>query len=203
MNSKHGKEVARLSSKSKTSGNKKLDEYRNMSNEEINQLSSKLFSQKSSEIFNEGLNGDSEYQKLVRELGLNDKPTVLSEKEFNAKLGDNTTIYRGVKGTTKWDGQDYVVDRSGKDIIDNMKYSDKTYIGSGIYGDGIYFTDSFSASRKYAGLDNTQIATAFIDKSKASVIDQAKLKTMRTEFYKNNPDVKQNGVFSELSSFAL
>ena len=209
MNSKHGKDVARLSSKTYTkkkeasSGNKQLDNYRNMNAEEVNQLSSKLFSQKSSEIFDEGLNGNSDYQKVVRELGLNDKPKVLSEKEFNNQIKDNTPIYRGVKGTTKWDGKDYVVDRSGEDIVSNIKYGDKTYIGTGIYGDGIYFTDSHSAANKYAGLNSKAIATAFIDKSKSKIIDQAKLKDMRTEYFKANPTVKQNGIFSDLSSFAL
>lgn len=186
-----------------------------MSYEDLNKLESKLFSQQSSKLYEEGLNGSSNYQKLVRELNMNDKPTVLNKEEFNKQLKDNTPIYRGVKDIEGFnpDTGKYETTLTEKQIKDNLNYSDKTYIGNGNFGDGIYFTNDKGTAVKYANNKANNVTTAFIDKSKLKAVEYNKLEKMKEQFVDNynkgKPFYEQitmghvQSTFRDDSSFAL
>lgn len=90
----------------------------------------------------EHLNSDSLLQKVVHIENLNDKPTILNEKEFNSYVKESKTIicYRGIRPNG---------DLSAEEIRDITKYADYTYIGNGIHGDGIYFTTLESEAEGY------------------------------------------------------
>ena len=81
---------------------------------------------------------DNPQQKLVQQLGLNGKATVLSESDFNkyVKTTGATTLYRG------W---------SGQNAIDRFNKSPNSHIGNGINGDGYYFATDRATARSYGG----------------------------------------------------
>lgn len=80
---------------------------------------------------------DNSFQKLVLRLGLDAKPTVVSEADFNAYVQQTgaEVKYRGV---------------SGESAVDRFKNADHNHPGSGRYGDGHYFTNSLSVAESYA-----------------------------------------------------
>lgn len=80
---------------------------------------------------------DNSFQKLVLQLGLNAKPTVVSEADFNAYVQQTgaEVKYRGV---------------SGQDAVDRFRDADHNHTGSGRYGDGHYFSNSRSVAENYA-----------------------------------------------------
>lgn len=76
------------------------------------------------------------FQKLVHRLGINKKPMVVSESEFNkiqAQTGAEV-FYRG------W---------SGKASADTFLNSDNYHVGNGRYGDGTYFANNTSTASAY------------------------------------------------------
>lgn len=77
-------------------------------------------------------------QKLVASMGLNDKPTVLSESDFRKYVAQTgaSVLYRG------W---------SGQNAVDRFKNSPNSHIGNGINGDGYYFAPDRSTARNYGG----------------------------------------------------
>ena len=146
---------------------------------------------------------------------MNDKPTVLSEKEFNARLKDNELIYRGVRDVEGFNSNTgkYETTLTARQIKDNLAYSDKTYIGNGNFGDGIYFTNDKQTAIKYANNKQDNISTAFIDKSKLKAVDYKSLEKMKEKFVdnynKDKPFYEQitlghvQSTFRDDSSFAL
>lgn len=185
----------------------KLEEFRNMSTEELDRLYNKIFSMNKQPLRDEGLNAESRFQRLVYELGLNDKPRVLSPEEFDKELGDDrdAMIYRGVRDVETLDSNMKTNVLTAKEIHDQMKYGDKTYIGNGSFGDGLYFTDSQITAKKYGGDDIGNVVTAFLNE-KAKVIDFDTLSQMRNDYYKNQFEPgaeKVSYMFSDISSFAL
>lgn len=80
-------------------------------------------------------------QKMIYDLELNDKPEmVLSKAEFDKMLADNPdmkVLYRGVKGTSKLDANK---------IHDQLSFADDTHVGSGMWGDGLYFSGRLDTS---------------------------------------------------------
>lgn len=81
---------------------------------------------------------DNSYQKLVLNMGLNNKPVVMDDASFTA-LAQQTgaaVVYRG------W---------SSADKADRFEQSKYFHTGGGIYGDGIYFSTDMSVAAGYSG----------------------------------------------------
>lgn len=88
---------------------------------------------------------DCNFQRMVADCDLNDKPTVVDSKTFDQMLKSDPNakvIYRGVT-----DNKD--IDASG--ILNQIKNSDGFHVGGGGYGDGLYYTGSHTEAMKYAG----------------------------------------------------
>lgn len=186
--------------------NSKLSDYRRMSVEELDRLDSKLFEMNKQKLRDEGLNAESGYQKLVYELGLNDKPKVLPAEEFDKLSKGQTLIYRGVRDVETLDSNLNINVLTAKEIHDQMKYGDKMYVGNGSFGDGLYFTDSKGTAKNYGRNNIKNVVTAFIDSSKIKSIQFDKLSQIRQECYSKQfePGSKKvSGLFSDISSFAL
>lgn len=112
-----------------------LEKVQSMSNEEFEAYLSGLSS--SGALANYGYTKDSDFQKMVVDLGINDKPAVLNKAEFDQMLKDNPDaklLYRGV--TVEW-------------VLDQVKYSDEFHIGGGDYGDGLYYAGDAGTAYSY------------------------------------------------------
>lgn len=81
---------------------------------------------------------DNPAQKFVLQMGLNKKSTVLSEADFNRYVNQTgaTVIYRGI---------------SGNNAFDRYFDSPNSHIGTGINGDGYYWTSDKSVAQGYGG----------------------------------------------------
>lgn len=93
------------------------------------------------------LNKNSDYQRLIYNLGMNDKPTVVDDNTFNAMSGN--TIYRTVDAV--YDRQtdiSFTAPQIAKQVqagkITRVSSDSKAY-----YGDGIYFAGSTYGSTGY------------------------------------------------------
>ena len=93
------------------------------------------------------LNKNSDFKKLIYNLGMNDKPTVVDDATLNSMNG--TEIYRTVNS---------VYDRktdlnfTAPQIAKQIQAGKITRVSSGgtaVYGDGIYFADSKFGSASY------------------------------------------------------
>lgn len=127
----------------------------------------------SSDMRANGLNSN-ELNKVTYALGMNEKPTVLDNATWDAKVQtdalDGVHIWRGVYGNGSM---------SSSDISNNMRSNDLTFQGDGIHGDGLYFTTQFSYARSYSDGKTNSITKAFIDKSKAKPVNETKLRSMQ------------------------
>lgn len=98
-------------------------------------------------------------QKMILKMGLNDKPTVLSKKDFDAlaaKTGAEV-LSRG------W---------SSDDSRERFTESAFTHIGTGRYGDGLYFGSATTASSYGSSMSKVMLSP------KARVIDVQTLRSM-------------------------
>lgn len=98
-------------------------------------------------------------QKMVLDMGLNDKPTVLSKSDFDnlAASTKSEVMYRG------W---------SSADSKRRFTESEFTHLGTGRFGDGLYFGSAQTASRY--GSNTSQVMLS----PKARVIDVHTLRSM-------------------------
>lgn len=121
--------------------------YKNIKIDDIDKIK-EIFS---SEIPS-SLNYGSTFQKFVYSTGIgNGKPKVVD------KLPDGLTrLFRGVKDSALL----------GSFINDLIKYDDMSYMGNGIFGDGIYMTTSSGAAKTYG--DNVMSAVISAD---AKIVD--------------------------------
>lgn len=108
---------------------------------------------------------DNSYQKLVLNMGLNNKPTVMDDASFNA-LQQQTgaaVVYRGWKDS---------------DSADRFEQSKYFHTGGGIYGDGIYFSTSQSVAASYsrAGYGKNAITKMMLSPN-AKVVDIAQVRS--------------------------
>lgn len=78
-----------------------------------------------------------DYQNFSLALGLNDKPTVISDAQFNRMVKSNglQVVYRGDTGDAQ---------------IDRFMNATYSHTGVGSYGDGFYFSDKKSTANDYA-----------------------------------------------------
>lgn len=149
-----------------------------------------------------GLNGGSNTQKVVEGLGLDDKPVVVSQDEFDKIVEENGYIplWRGV----------YSVDPNGREVAMNTMFGDRTYVGDGIHGDGIYFSTDYDTANGYSGGGGLNgdakgygiVMAAVINPKKAHIITEQALYDMF------NKDLAKSGLSTfeinmDLSSYAL
>lgn len=110
------------------------------------------------------LNVDSYTQRFIYNSGLNDKPTeVKNYKEYDAY--DAKNIYRGVK--------DIPGVMTADEMIEMTCYGDLTFVGDGIFGDGLYFSDNSVTAQEYATKNGMYMSAKI--KKEAKVVDYDKL----------------------------
>ena len=151
-------------------------------------------------------------QKMIYALGLNDKPEIISQKEFddltvNAPFGSGAPIlYRTVDGKDVAGG----VHITAKQIQDQFSYGDLTYTGNGVHGDGIYFSDNKSGSKIYgSGGGRSRILQGVLNKN-AKIITETKLRAEYDKFVKAHPRTRRalgfarsRSTHDSMSQFAL
>lgn len=105
-------------------------------------------------------------QALVDDVGWNGKPTVMDDASFDAMVKSQKlskeVIHRGVHT---------------KASRDNTVYGDKAYMGAGVYGDGLYFSNRRGTASSYAGgkSNGSNKITAVLDKSRVKSISYTAL----------------------------
>lgn len=170
--------------------NTKTKKFQNMTGGELLTLAKTLASRSNDYYYKQGLNATNATQRLVTELGMNGKPTILSKDEFDRVAAESGALllYRGVTGNGTM---------SAEDIKQHTMRADLTYIGDGIHGDGLYFSTDRRTAQSYAGWGGA-VTTAFIDKSKMRAIDENKLDKMMH----SDPEYSHT-VFRDKSEYAI
>lgn len=165
-------------------------QFMSMDDAALNSLLSNLPSR--STLLSQGLN-TNETQKVVAALGMHEKPTILDNATWDAEAKvnalDNVHLWRGVTGAKGI---------SAQDVTNHLRSSDKTYIGDGIHGDGLYFTTKFSYAKSYSDGTSNSITKAFIDKRKAKVVTEKSLLKMQSQEKKStllNMDLSTYGLY--------
>lgn len=128
----------------------------------------------------------SEAQKTIYSAGVNDKPQVVDKATFDAMSG--TTIYRTVNQS--YDSSSDVGMRADQ-IVSQTLDSSLFRVGTGIHGDGLYFTtDRRHSERTYGSYSGDVRKTAVMQaklNSNARVVDKSRLiSRMRTDGFLNN-----------------
>lgn len=145
-------------------------------------------------------------QKMVYGLGLNDTPQVVPDTQMQQLIADGATpIYRTVNDTTLPGN----VALSANDMHDMLRYGDLTYLGNGIYGDGLYFSNNLSGSKSYGHSSSSQTVRAVLSPG-AKVISDRQLQKEYDNFVKSQPRTRKALGFSRsksttnsMSQFAL
>lgn len=171
-----------------STGSNSLAEFQKMDDNQLSAFMNDLPDYRS--LRNMGLN-DNELQQVVHKLGLHDKPVVLDNATWDAKVKSDA-----LDGVYLWRGVDGRNGMTAEDIHNHLKFADVSYMGGGIHGDGIYFTTKFGYAESYSDFTSNSIMKAYIDKNKANVITEGKLRDMQS---------KESGVKSnlDLSTYAL
>ncbi len=98
----------------------------------------------------EDLNQQSRTQRVVYQMGMKGTPQVLCEEDFDDYVNETgaEVIYRGVRN---------IYGMTGKMMFDQMAYDkEKPYMGLGMYGDGLYFSNEEETAYDYAGVDTDE-----------------------------------------------
>ena len=114
---------------------------------------------------------DSPTSKIIYALGMNNKPTVVSDSALDKIAGSD--IFRTVSDTDN-------PPPFAKDILDQIRTSDYTQLsnsGGSTHGRAIYFADDFWGSQKYAKDYHSLMMRAKV-KPNAKVLPETTLKTM-------------------------
>lgn len=151
-------------------------------------------------------------QKMTYALGMNDKPEIISQQEFddmtvNAPFGSGATVlYRTVDDANLTGG----VRITAKQIQDMLLYGDLTYHGNGIHGDGLYFSSSKSGSQAYGRGGGRSRMVACVLNGKAKPITETALRKQYDAFIKTHPQsrkalgfARSHSTHDSMSQFAL
>ena len=168
-------------------GRSSLKQFQKMNSQQLNNFANDLRGMDYNDLVNQGLNGNNPLQRLVDKLNLHEKPVVLDDDAFDKMVSDNNMlqIYRGVYGNR------YL---SSDDVVKHTMYANKTYVGDGIHGDGLYFSTDPTTAKVYG----SSRMTAVINPNKAKIITESKLDNMM----RNDPNYSPN-VFRDKSQYAL
>ena len=146
-----------------------------------------------------GLVGDTTNvdMDLIASLGIVDSVKRVSEpfKCCNRKFHPDDTVVDGVPFTAS-------------DCCDMLIDGDLTFVGRGIHGDGLYFSNSLSGSKAYG--DHTGQTVGAVLNSKARVISETQLRQDYDAFVKSHPQArkalgfaKSHSTHDSYSQFAL
>ncbi len=126
---------------------------------------------------------DSHLQRMIYGLGMNDKPQIVSDKQLNAMVKQGAVpIYRTVN-----DSDDAVqgISMTSDDICDMMTDGSLSYVGRGVHGDGLYFSDSKRGSKLYGNPgQNPKTLRAVLNPAKARAISESSLQSAYDAFVK-------------------
>lgn len=122
-------------------GNAQLIKYQGQDDDKTARFLAKVWNETDFSDYPDGKWGyrDNSYQKLVLNMGLNNKPTVMDDAAFTALQQQTgaTIVYRG------W---------SSSDSADRFEQSTYFHTGGGIYGDGIYFSTEKNTAISYSAV---------------------------------------------------
>lgn len=152
---------------------------------------------------------DSHLQRMIYGLGMNDKPQIVSDKQLNAMVKQGAVpIYRTVN-----DSDDDVqgISMTSDDICDMMTDGSLSYVGRGVHGDGLYFSDSKRGSKLYGNPgQNPKTLRAVLNPAKARAISESSLQSAYDTFVKSHPRTrralgfaKAHNTSDSMSQFAL
>ena len=152
---------------------------------------------------------DSHLQRMIYGLGMNDKPQIVSDKQLNAMVKQGAVpIYRTVN-----DSDDAVqgISMTSDDICDMMTDGSLSYVGRGVHGDGLYFSDSKRGSKLYGNPgQNPKTLRAVLNPAKARAISESSLQSAYDAFVKSHPRTrralgfaKEHSTSDSMSQFAL
>lgn len=115
----------------------KLARFMSKVNDDLTFRNGKYYDKNGNEVSDQFPFYDGEYQKFSLAMGLNAKPQVMPDKQFDAMVRQNglQVLYRG---------------ESGQAAADRFMTSDLGHTGTGSYGDGYYFSTSKSTAIDYA-----------------------------------------------------
>lgn len=146
-------------------------------------------------------------QRMIYALGLNDAPEIVDSatfKQLTSGPGALTPIYRTVNDTTVSG-----VPFTAQDICDMLTDGDVTYVGNGIHGDGLYFSNDLAGSKAYGGRSGSKTLAAVLNQ-KAKVISERQLQSLYDSFVKSHPQSRKALGFARsksshdsMSQFAL
>lgn len=133
-----------------------VDDFRNLSDDDLVQFMDSVRRSKMTDDMPDFLNKVSNSQRLVYALGMNDTPQVVDDKTFQQLVNAGATpLYRSVNDQVyDWHRNN----RAGTaisdtipatDQLDMIAYGDTSYMGNGVAGDGLYFSDSLPGSKAY------------------------------------------------------
>lgn len=141
-------------------------------------------------------------QKFVFTAGLNEKPAVLSNSDFQQYMKDNglgksDIISRSVNGASYRNASGTRVNLSAQDVSDMMMYSRLNYIGGKVGGQalgaGTYFDHVYGKSTGYGG----HTVTAVLNPKTAKSIDYTQLASKARAFDASHPNfARQTGGYN-------
>ena len=120
----------------------------------------------------------NQQQRFVYALGINGKPIVEDDATFAANSKGQTVIYNAQNSVTL---SGYTLDAD--DIHDFLKYGDDTLQQNGVYGNGIYFSNSRTGS---AGYGSRQSKARF-NPATAKIVTMSQLKNEYDAWKKTHP----------------
>ena len=132
-------------------------------------------------------------QRFVYAIGLNGKPEVMDDSEFNSYLKNNNIpksaiISRSVSTPPPYSVNGITYQLTANDVTDMLKYSSLNYIGGKqggkAYGAGAYFEQNGGRSTGY-GSGATMIGV--INRNKAKIITRSSLLTKVQAFQQSHP----------------
>ena len=155
-------------------GRTSWQQYQNMTVPEVSRYINGL--KRNVQMDPAGFLPDADTQRVVYDLGLNDKPQIVTDAAFNAVKGP--VYYRGVTKLTDRNG---TLLMSAQGVANQTMYGDFTRIGGGVAGDGFYFSDSRTTANSYAGqahsLRDGAIMRMKLDMTKARPVTLSALQT--------------------------
>lgn len=93
-------------------------------------------------------------QKFAYAANMNTKPIVEDDATFMKNTPAKQRIYNAQNGTDIHVNNQYAFHLTGNDIHDYLKFGDDTLIQNGVYGNGIYFSNSQRGSAGYGGVQS-------------------------------------------------
>lgn len=173
-----------------------LDAFRNMNDADtINYLNS-IANNVSLPLVNGNVVPDSDIQKMIFDLGVDGRPTLVDSAQFDQMAGQ--TYYRGVSAYEDSNG---TIIAPAQTVANDTMLSGFTRLGGGVYGDGFYFSGSRATANSYAqqyghnDINRSAIMRMKINPATAKAID---VSTLQRRFNSESPQVRN--AFLQLSS---